>query len=202
MRCNHCGKEWADSPLQPMRFCPYCGQSLENSIPVSEPEPDPEPVQAEEPAESVPEEQPVQEEQSAQEPEKQVEECPPAEPEKPAVQEPVPVVYAEPVEVKDGSSEKGVLKACNTILILGIVSLAGNSLTSIGALIVAKIAEKKFAEASAKYSTLGKRAFIGKTLARIGKIVAIVSLIVAGAIIALCLLALIIAALVVLIKNT
>ncbi len=198
MRCNHCGKEWADSPLQPMRFCPYCGQPLENSIPVSEPEPDPEPVQAEEPAVSA---EPVREEQPVQEPEKQAEECPPAEPEKPAVQEPVPVVYAEPVQVKDAAPEKGVLKACNTILILGIVALAGNSLTSIGALIVAKIAEKKFAAASEKYSTLGKRAFIGRTLAKIGKIVAIVSLIVAGAVIALCILALIIAALVVLIKK-
>ena len=236
MRCIHCGKEWADT-LQPMRFCPYCGQSLENSIPVEEPNPDPGPVSVEETAaaepavpveaetdpEPVPVEDPAVEEPAAEEPAveepapvpepapegpakdlsaKADEPAEPAEPAKPAVQEPIPIVYAEPVPSKDEDIPEGVLKACNTILILGIVALAGNSLTNIGALIVAKIAEKKFDAALKTYHTLGKRAYIGRKLAKIGKILAIVSLLIAAAFVSLIILIAIIAAIVALITNT
>ena len=82
-----------------------------------------------------------------------------------------------PVIAEKEKPEKDPVKVRkeNTILILGIIGLAGNSVNSIGALIVSILALKRYAEHLKEYADPGPKARIGSKLARAGKIVAIVT---------------------------
>ena len=151
MYCKKCGYEIDEDAI----FCPKCG-TKQSSIP-AEPE----------------SEQPAGEEEAAKEQQEQI-----SAGEKEVLDaKPVPVENQkeDPEKPAPSGPAPGKVQAQNTIFILGLIGLAGNSVSTIGALIVSIIAQKKYQEALNKYGTLSGKAHTGNRLARIGKIVAIVS---------------------------